>query len=145
MRQRTPIQDGLSSDEDPKVANSCCDVVRARGAVLRTDDHGTVRGVGALRILAIHLLATLGKLLRPSGVGAVAAEPLVLKPLRVANYCSSRYQAASESRAVPRGWRLVRRRPQWEALHVRRRIRLIHIIESGSNVCRTSAPGKRGC
>jgi putative transposase len=41
--------------------------------------HGTVCPVRDLFILAIHVLATLGKLLRPGGVRAVAAESLLLK------------------------------------------------------------------
>ena len=41
--------------------------------------HGTVRLMRELLILAIHLLVTLVKLLRPGGVRAVAAESLLLK------------------------------------------------------------------
>jgi len=41
--------------------------------------HGTVRPMRELLILAIHLLVTLVKLLRPGGVRAVAGESLVLK------------------------------------------------------------------
>ena len=41
--------------------------------------HGTVRRMRDLLILAIHLLVTFAKLLRPGGVRAVAAESLVLR------------------------------------------------------------------
>ena len=40
---------------------------------------GTVRYMRELVILAVHLLVTLAKLLRPGGVRAVAAESLLLK------------------------------------------------------------------
>lgn len=41
--------------------------------------HGTVRLMRELLILAIHLLVTVVKLLRPGGVRAVVAESLLLK------------------------------------------------------------------
>ena len=41
--------------------------------------HATVRRMRDLLILAIHLLVTVAKLLRPGGVRAVAAESLLLK------------------------------------------------------------------
>ena len=49
-----------------------CSLARAGG-------HVTVRPMRDLFILAIHLLVTLAKLLRPGGVRAVAAESLLLK------------------------------------------------------------------
>ena len=49
-----------------------CSLAGARG-------HATVRPMRELLILAIHLLVTLVKLLRPGGVRAVAAESLLLK------------------------------------------------------------------
>ena len=49
-----------------------CSLARAGG-------HGTVPPMRGLLILAIHLLATAAKLLRPGGARAIAAESLVLK------------------------------------------------------------------
>jgi hypothetical protein len=48
-------------------------------SLARTGGDGTVRPVREVLILAIHLLVTLAKLLRPGGVRAVAAESLLLK------------------------------------------------------------------
>ena len=45
----------------------------------RAGGHGTVRPMRELLILAIHLLVTLLKLLRPGGLRAVVAESLLLK------------------------------------------------------------------
>ena len=50
-----------------------------RCSLARAGGHGTVRPVRELLILAIHLLVTFVKLLRPGGVRAVAAESLLLK------------------------------------------------------------------
>ena len=50
-----------------------------RCSLARAGDHGSVRPRRELLILAIHLLVTFTKLLRPSGVRAVAAESLLLK------------------------------------------------------------------
>ena len=50
-----------------------------RCSLARADGHGTVRPMRELLILAIHLLVTVAKLLRPGGVRAVAAESLLLK------------------------------------------------------------------
>ena len=62
------------------VANSKYEGVRPCGAVLRAlAVVGTVRPMRDLFILAIHLLVTAAKLLRPGGVRAVAAESLLLK------------------------------------------------------------------
>ena len=49
-----------------------------RCSLARARDHGTVRPVRDLLILAIHLLVTFAKLLRPGGIRAVAAESLPL-------------------------------------------------------------------
>src|SRR5437763_4564944 len=51
----------------------------APGSLARTGGDGTVRSMRAVLILAIHLLVTFAKLLRPGGVRAVAAESLLLK------------------------------------------------------------------
>jgi putative transposase len=48
-------------------------------SLARTGGHAAVRPVRELLILAIHLLVTFAKLLRPGGVRAIAAESLVLK------------------------------------------------------------------
>ena len=45
----------------------------------RTGGDGTVRSVREVLILAVHLVVTCAKLLRPGGVRAVAAESLLLK------------------------------------------------------------------
>jgi hypothetical protein len=45
----------------------------------RRGGHDTVRSVRERLVLAIQLLVTFAKLLRPGGVRAVAAEPLLLK------------------------------------------------------------------
>ena len=50
-----------------------------RCSLARAGDHGSVRPRRELLILAIHLLVTFAKLLRPGGVRAVAAESLLLK------------------------------------------------------------------
>jgi putative transposase len=50
-----------------------------RCSLARVGGHGTVRPMRELLILAIHLLVTFVKLLRPGGVRAVAAESLLLK------------------------------------------------------------------
>ena len=50
-----------------------------RCSLARVGGHGTVRPVRELLILAIHLLVTLVKLLRPGGLRAVVAESLLLK------------------------------------------------------------------
>ena len=50
-----------------------------RCSLARAGDHGTVHSVPDLLTLAIHLLVTVAKLLRPGGVRAVAAESLLLK------------------------------------------------------------------
>jgi len=50
-----------------------------RDSLARADEHSTVRSVREVRSLAIHLVVTLAKLLRPGGVRAVAAESLILK------------------------------------------------------------------
>ena len=50
-----------------------------RCSLARTGGDGTVRSMRELLILAIHLLVTLAKLVRPRGVCAVAAESLMLK------------------------------------------------------------------
>ena len=50
-----------------------------RGSLARAGGHDTVRTVRDLLILAIHLVVTFAKLLRPGGVRAVAAESLLLK------------------------------------------------------------------
>ena len=50
-----------------------------RCSLARAGGHGTVRPVRDLLILAIHLVVTLAKLLRPGGLRAVAAESLLLK------------------------------------------------------------------
>ena len=42
-------------------------------------DRGSLRSMRELLILAIHLVATFAKLLRPGGARAVAAESLLLK------------------------------------------------------------------
>jgi len=53
--------------------------------------HATVRRMRDLLILAIHLLVTVAKLLRPGGVRAVAAESLLLKhQLLISNRCRHR-------------------------------------------------------
>jgi len=44
-----------------------------------TGGDGTVRSMRDLLVLAVHLLVTCAKLLRPGGVRAVAAESLLLK------------------------------------------------------------------
>ena len=48
-------------------------------SLARADNHGSVRPVRELFILAIHLMVTFAKLLRPGGVRALAAESLLLK------------------------------------------------------------------
>ena len=48
-------------------------------SLARAGDHGTVHPVRDLLTLAVHLLVTFAKLLRPGGVRAVAAESLLLK------------------------------------------------------------------
>ena len=48
-------------------------------SLARTGGDATVRSMRELLILAIHLLVTFAKLLRPGGVRAVAAESLLLK------------------------------------------------------------------
>jgi hypothetical protein len=53
---------------------------------------GSVRLVRDLLLLAIHLLLTLAKLLRPGGVRALAAESLLLKHQLLISNCS-RYRA----------------------------------------------------
>jgi transposase InsO family protein len=53
--------------------------LREPGSLAHADDHGTVRSVRELLILAVHLLVTFAKFLRPGGVRAVAAESLLLK------------------------------------------------------------------
>ena len=50
-----------------------------RCSLERAGDHGTVHPVRYLLTLAIHLLVTFAKLLRPGGARAVAAESLLLK------------------------------------------------------------------
>ncbi len=50
-----------------------------RCSLAHAGGHGTVRRMRELLILAIHLLVTLVKLLRPGGVRTVAAESLLLK------------------------------------------------------------------
>jgi putative transposase len=50
-----------------------------RCSLARAGRHATVRPMRELLILAIHLLVTFAKLLRPGGVRAVAAESLLLK------------------------------------------------------------------
>ena len=45
-----------------------------RCSLARLGHHGSVRLMRELLILAIHLLVTFAKLLRPGGVRAVAAE-----------------------------------------------------------------------
>lgn len=50
-----------------------------RCSLARTGGDGTVRSMRELLILAIHLLVTVAKLVRPGGVRAVAAESLILK------------------------------------------------------------------
>ena len=50
-----------------------------RYSLARDSDHGTVRLMRELLILAIHLFVTFARLLRPGGVRAVAAESLILK------------------------------------------------------------------
>jgi len=50
-----------------------------RCSLARAGDDGTVHPVRDLLILAIHLLVTVAKLLRPGGARAVAAESLLLK------------------------------------------------------------------
>ena len=50
-----------------------------RCALARASDHGSVRPVREPLILAIHLLVTFAKLLRPGSVRAVAAESLLLE------------------------------------------------------------------
>lgn len=50
---------------------------------MRARGHDTVRTVRDRLILAIHLVVTFAKLLRPGGLRAVAAEPLLLKHLSV--------------------------------------------------------------
>jgi hypothetical protein len=50
-----------------------------RCSLARADGDGTVRSMRELLILAIDLLVTIAKLLRPGGVQAVAAESLLLK------------------------------------------------------------------
>src|SRR5438876_2182698 len=50
-----------------------------RCSLVHTGSHGTVRAMRELIILAIHLLVTFAKLLRPGGVRTVAAESLLLK------------------------------------------------------------------
>ena len=52
---------------------------RAPRSLARIRGHGTVRPLREVFILAVHLLVTLAKLLRPGGVRAVAAESLLLK------------------------------------------------------------------
>ena len=61
-------------------------------SLARTGGHGTARPVREMLILAIHLLVTLAKLLRPGGVRAVAAESLLLKhdrPYLFPHHCFS--------------------------------------------------------
>ena len=48
-------------------------------SLARTGGHGTVRSMRELLILAIHLLVTVARLLRPGGIRAIAAESLLLK------------------------------------------------------------------
>jgi len=50
-----------------------------RYSLARDSDHGTVRLMRELLILAIHLFVTFARLLGPGGVRAVAAESLILK------------------------------------------------------------------
>jgi putative transposase len=50
-----------------------------RRSLVRAGDHGTVRPMRELVILAIHVLVTFVKLFRPGGVRAVTAESLLLK------------------------------------------------------------------
>ena len=50
-----------------------------RCSLAHAGGHGTGRRMRELLILAIHLLVTLVKLLRPGGVRTVAAESLLLK------------------------------------------------------------------
>ena len=50
-----------------------------RCSLARAGDDGTVRSMRELLILAVHLLVTVAKLLRPGGARAVAAESLLLK------------------------------------------------------------------
>jgi putative transposase len=50
-----------------------------RCSLARVGGHGTVRPIRELLILAIHLLVTLVKLVRPGGLRAVVAESLLLK------------------------------------------------------------------
>jgi len=50
-----------------------------RCSLARADDHGTVRPVRDLFILAVHLLVTLVRLLRPGGLRTVATESLLVK------------------------------------------------------------------
>ena len=50
-----------------------------RCSLARAGDDGTVHPVRDLLILAIHLLVTVAKLIRPGGARAVAAESLLLK------------------------------------------------------------------
>jgi hypothetical protein len=57
----------------------------------RTGGDSTVRTVREILILAIHLLVTIAKILRPGGVRAVGAESLLLKhQLVISNRCRQR-------------------------------------------------------
>jgi len=50
-----------------------------RCSLARAGNHGSVRYMRELLLLAIHLLSTFANFLRPCGVRAVAAESLLLK------------------------------------------------------------------
>src|SRR5712692_7403407 len=60
-------------------------------SLARDGGRRTVRLMRELLVLAIHLLVTLAKLLRPGGVPALAAESLLLKhQLLISNRCRQR-------------------------------------------------------
>ena len=61
------------------------------GSLAPDGGRGTVRPMRELLVLAVHLLATFARLLRPGGVRALAAESLLLKhQLLISNRCRQR-------------------------------------------------------
>ena len=72
------------------------------GSLAPDGNRGTVRPMRELLVLAIHLLATFAKLLRPGGVRALAAESLLLKhQLLISNRCRRRAPCTRAEHAVP--------------------------------------------